>query len=132
MNEIKLGVLNWLANGSVGASSKAMAFSIAGIECEEISHPYDPSDFNRCLMLLDAVPEARKHLDKVATLSLYWKAIIERFDEIEACFIDEVGLDWTKGGSAKKTYGLIKSIIIPIEESDPKVMRYGGMVIANS
>ncbi|WP_422462797.1 MULTISPECIES: hypothetical protein [unclassified Endozoicomonas] len=122
-------ILNWFANGRVGSSSKAMAMAIAGIEGNEKSHPHDPDDFNRCLLFLDAVPEARNHLDKVAELSSYWKALIERFDEIEQIFLAEVGLNWSKGDRASKTYDLMKSIIQPIEDSDPKVIRFGEMGI---
>ncbi len=122
--------LEWFANGQVGSSSKAMAKAVNGIYNEgDKEYPSDPSDFNRCLLFLDAVPEARQHLDEVAALSEYWKALIERFDEIEACFLDEVGFDWSKAKSAPKTYALMKKVIDSIEDKDNSVIRLGGVTI---
>jgi len=102
-------ILNWFATGRVGQSSKAMAFCIAGLDGPK-SHPYDPDDLNRCLLFLDAVPEARKHMDKLRELSPTWAKLVERWAEIEASFLDEVGLDWCKARSAPKTYDLMKAI----------------------
>jgi len=121
-------VLNWFANGRVGLSSKAMATAVAGIDSKETYYPSDPDDLNRCLLFLEAVPEAREHLDKVAKLSDYWAALIDRFDEVEKCFLDEVGLNWSKGRSAGKTYKLMKSIYEPIEKNDSRVVRIGNGV----
>jgi hypothetical protein len=111
-------ILNWFGNGRVGSSSKAMALAIAGVPCEDKSHPNDPSDFNRCLLFLQAVPEARNYLGKVAELSPYWKAIIDNFSEIEKSLIEEVGPNWTKDDRAPKTYELMRSILVPIWVED--------------
>lgn len=102
-------ILNWFATGRVGASSKAMA--LAAVEMpHDRSHPYDPDDLNRCLLLLDAVPEIRNHMDKVAAISDTWAKLVERWSEVEQCFLDEVGLNWTKGDRAPRTYELMKAI----------------------
>jgi hypothetical protein len=102
-------ILNWIATGRVGASSKAMAMAVAGIKVGK-SHPSDPDDFNRCLLLLRDVPEIKQHMDKVAALSDTWAELVARWDEVESTFLSEVGLDWTKGNTAPKTYKLMKSI----------------------
>jgi hypothetical protein len=102
-------ILNRIATGQVGASSKAMA--LASIEMpHDRSHPYDPADLNRCLLLLDAVPEIRDNMDKVAGISETWAKLVDRWDEVEQCFLDEVGLNWTKGDRAPRTYELMKAI----------------------
>ena len=108
-------ILIWFATGETGISSKAMACAVADLPPDVKwakfgNHPSDPDDFNRCLKFLAAVPEARNHLDKVAALSPVWAKLVASWDELEQCFIDEVGFDWCKGGSAKKTYDLMKSI----------------------
>ncbi len=125
-------ILNWFANGQTGLSSKAMAKAVAGINEGRVDHPGDPDDLNRCLLFLKAVPEARLHLDKVSLLSDYWKALIERFEEVEESFINEVGFDWSKAKSAPKTYALMKSIFEPIERNDKSVIRFGNMSIKTS
>ena len=103
-------ILNWLGTGRVGSSSKAMALAVADVESNETSHPYDPDDLNRCLLFLETVPEARQHFDKVAALSGKWEKLINRWDEVEKCFLDEVGLNPRNGSSAPKTYNLMEDV----------------------
>ena len=126
---MKNKILEWFANGRVGSSSKAMACAVANMDCSYWAHPSDPDDLNRCLLFLQQVPEAREHLDKLKDKSKYWAALIPRFNEVEKCFLDEVGLNWCKGGRAEKTFKLMKSIFNPIEEKDSSVMRFGDMSI---
>ena len=102
-------ILNWFGTGQVGASSKAMALAAAGMP-NDGSHPYDPDDLNRCLLLLEAVPEIRGHMADIAAIDATWKELIARWDEVERCFLDEAGLNWTKARTARKTYALMKSI----------------------
>ena len=103
-------ILRWLLLGETGSSSMAMASCFAGIG-DRTSSPCDPADFNRCLMFLQAVPDARSRLDQLKSLSLAWARLVERWDEIEACFLDEVGLGWSKGRNAPKTYTLMKEVL---------------------
>lgn len=102
-------ILEWFATGRVGASSKAMASAVADLPHDK-SHPYDPADLNRCLLLLEAVPEIRNSMDKVAAISDTWGKLVARWDEVEQCFLDEVGLNWCKARSAPATYELMKQI----------------------
>ena len=108
-DSMKDKILEWFATGRVGASSKAMACAAAGLPGDK-SHPYDPDDLNRCLLLLEAVPEIRDCMDKVAEISGTWAKLVTRWDEVEKCFLDEVGLNWCKANSASKTYELMKQI----------------------
>jgi hypothetical protein len=103
-------VLNWMGTGRVGASSKAMALHMTGAPCDG-SYPHDPDDLNRCLLFLEAVPEAREHLPRMATLNKVWAALVGRWDEIEASFLGEVGRDWCDAHSAPKTYKLMREVI---------------------
>jgi len=106
-------ILQWFATGRTGVSSRAMASAIAEIKVEHSwpgNHPHDPDDFNRCLLFLECVPEARKHLDKVANISDVWKNIVENFDTLEQMFLDEVGLNWSNATKASKTYKYMKSL----------------------
>ncbi|MBN7822591.1 hypothetical protein [Bowmanella yangjiangensis] len=110
MSEIQSKVLNWIATGRVGASSKAMAMTACGLPSDR-SYPSDPDDLNRCLLLLEAVPEVREHFEKIAALGVVWGRLIGRWPDIEACFLDEVGLNWSKAKSAPKTYALMKEVM---------------------
>ncbi len=110
-------IVDWMINSpNKGISSKAMATAFLDKEPDSAwaafgNHPSDPSDFNRCLLLLQTVPEAREEMHKVAALSKVWKTLIENWDKLESCFIEEVGLDWEKDSNlnATKTYEMMKS-----------------------
>lgn len=108
--ELKDKVLAWFGTGKVGCSSKAMALAVCDAP-NEADHPHDPADFNRCLLFLDAVPEARQHMGKVAALSPAWARLVQRWDDIEASFMDEVGRNWSKAHFAPETYKLMRSLI---------------------
>jgi hypothetical protein len=104
-------VLDWLANGRVGLSSKTMAMIALGSTPERINYPHDPDDLNRCLLLLKAAPAVRDAFPKIAVASKVWAALIARWNEIEQAFLNEVGLDWCKAYNAPKTYRLMRDVI---------------------
>ena len=109
--KLQKDILNWIAEGEgVGRSAEAMALSVTG-NFKKKNHPYDPSDFNRCLKLIKKVPEIADNFDNVAKISATWCKLIDNWHDIESCFISEVGFDWCNGNKAPKTYALIKSII---------------------
>jgi len=112
--EMKNKILRWIGTGRVGASSKAMAMAAIDVFADA-HHPHDPDDFNRCLLLLSAVPEVRHHMDKVAAMSKWWSALVARWDEVEQCFLDEVGLGWSKAGRAPKTYSLMQQVFAEVQ-----------------
>lgn len=107
MSELKDKVLHWLANGRVGLSSKCLAMTTAGTRCEP-DYPHDPDDLNRCLLLMEHIPEVRETLPKMAKVSREWMGLADHWDEIETAFLEEVGLDWSHGLSAPKTYNLMQ------------------------
>lgn len=117
MSEVKHtppGLIEWLAGGRRGVSSNTIVTHLTGIDALRDwggDVPYDPADFDRCLQLLQAVPSLRLELRRMATYSQRWQALVERWDEIEACHLDEVGLGWTKAKSAPKTYELMRSVL---------------------
>lgn len=122
MSEIQTKVLNWIATGRVGASSKVMAMAACGLP-NDGSYPHDPGDLNRCLLLLEAAPEVREHFDKIEALGVVWSRLIGRWADIEASFLDEAGLNWSKAKEAPKTYALMREVI----GEEPGVVRFGSM-----
>lgn len=103
-------ILQWYATGQRGASSEAMAACFLGYPSDG-SSPCDPADLNRCLLFLDMVPEARQKMDELRPLSPTWNKLVDRWDELELAFYDEVGVDWCKARSAPKTYALMQKIM---------------------
>lgn len=112
---LSLAATMWLASGARGTSSNTMFTVLTGVDAlgdSRPSHPHDPDDFDRCLALLHDVPELRAKLPLMATTkSRAWIALVVNWDQIERSHLDEVGLGWTKAGSAPKTYDLMRSIL---------------------
>jgi hypothetical protein len=104
-------ILRWFANGETGISSKTMAMAAIDLSYHRASHPHDPSDFNRCLLLIDYVPEIRLAMHKIAALSDVWARLVDRWEDIEETFILEAGWNWSKTHSAPATYDLMQEII---------------------
>ncbi|QNJ57429.1 hypothetical protein Dolphis_123 [Pseudomonas phage Dolphis] len=101
----------WIRDGRVGSSSRAIHDHMLGLKPKwGYSEPSDPSDLNRCLLLLDLIPEWKPRMHEMAQRTPQWAGLVARWDEITQCFLDEVGLDWSKGHDlrATKTYALMK------------------------
>lgn len=105
--ELMVKVLAWFANGRVGCSSSFMATYLTTGKGDG-SYPHDPDDLNRCLLLLEAVPELRDHLPKLAGVSKQWKELVENWDALEQSFLNEAGLNWCKSNRAAITYKAMK------------------------
>ncbi|AZZ98261.1 hypothetical protein [Pseudoalteromonas sp. R3] len=104
--------LNWLATGRTGYSSEYMGFKLLGYNKKRVSHPSDPGDFNRCLVMLQEVFNGDKsQLHKLAGSSAYWDALLPKWNDIEQTFLDEAGYNWSKGTKAPKTYNLLRTIL---------------------
>jgi hypothetical protein len=115
-------IIDWLANGETGISSKVIAFTMLGQNYSKpFSHPHDPDDFKRCLKLVIAIPEIRPRLGELRSRSAYWAALIDHWDEVESTFMDEVA-EWLHNGWSKKrahrTYELMQKIYAEAEQGE--------------
>jgi hypothetical protein len=72
--------------------------------------PADPDDLNRCIRLVNAVPELRERFDAIAASTPQWKVVIEHWDELVELFHSEVGPNWSKGRFAPRTYARMKEL----------------------
>ncbi|OAM33547.1 hypothetical protein A7Q01_00915 [Eikenella sp. NML96-A-049] len=98
----------WFVNGETGLSSMTLALWLSEQKRPKkgVHFPYDPWDFRRCLLLLDAVPELRKKMHTLPELSKEWAAFYERWDDMEVSMRREM-----TGHTAPKTYALINEIL---------------------
>jgi hypothetical protein len=103
-------IVQWLANGETGVSSKTMAFTAMGQGYRDNHHPLDPADLNRCIKLVDEVPEIKDAFPKIAALSKEWQAVIDNWDSLKKSFVDEAGYDWSEKHSAPLTYKKMKDL----------------------
>ena len=99
-------IINWLAFGETGMSSRNMAVAAVG-GVPDSSYPHDPADLLRCLGLYKAAPEIRLAFPQIAKINCYWNALIENWDEAIELLEEEVAL---KKGVAPKTYAFMKKI----------------------
>lgn len=116
MTDINSRLLDWFNSGKTGASSKCIAFHLTGRDSSG-DYPHDASDFGRCVGLLNAVPELRVDLPKMASLNRYWAALVEQWDEIEALS------DYRAQTQA------IRKVLRPIEDADPNLFRLDACTI---
>lgn len=104
----------WLACGERGVSSNTIFEHLTGISAVGEwggSHPRDPSDFGRCRLLLERVPELVPLLPRMAEVSPVWAALVAGWDSLCAT-MDAECPNWRSGrGSALKTYKMMQKII---------------------
>lgn len=115
MNKTQTAVIEWMANGETGLSSEAIAFNLAFGQTRRRDYPLDPSDFCRCIRLLNAAPGLRKKLPEMAKVSKHWRRLVARWTEIEATLVAEVGETSVRTGRwsipAIKTDELMKTVL---------------------
>jgi hypothetical protein len=105
----------WLASGERGLSSNTIFTHLTGINAlrgDHKDHPYDPSDFRRCRLLLEQVPELVPLFPKMAEVSAAWKDLVYLWGDICKA-MDEEAPKWREGHgqSCPATYQLIKRAI---------------------
>ena len=79
----------WLRDGRIGKSSYALCVGTTGVTDSAraapdfFDYPKDSADFARCVSFLNAVPEARQHLDKMNEMGPYWKGLNLFWNDLE-------------------------------------------------
>lgn len=103
-----MGLTAWLASDDTGASSKYMASILSGQFSVSHNYPWDPSDFGRCIRLLEAVPELESELHKMKACSPQWAAVVDNWDK---------WIELYKARNSNKLYQEMKSAYNSIEAS---------------
>lgn len=110
----------WLAGRSTGASARAIHDKMTErddpITKPSTSHPHDIGDFNRCLKLLEIIPEWRDRLCEMQSVNRYWQVFSDNWNAFETLSFagDHMGFKI-----------LYIKLIGPIEDADPNVVRLG-------
>ena len=122
MSEWQQRAVDWIGSQDTGASSKSIWVHMMGGRRPKYgwAYPHDPDDLGRCLRLLRLIPEWKPRLPEMATRSAVWAGLVAHWDEIASMMADEVGIDWEKGRSARRTYHRMKEIIDPIAYPPPE------------
>lgn len=109
--------IDWLANGEIGASSRALFWHLNGYRLEDgykrLAYPSDADDFRRCHIMLEQTGLLAR-LEQAATLTPVWKRLVKAWPEIVALFDQEDPtwrVRWTRG--APRTHARIKKALGP-------------------
>ena len=114
----------WLAAGERGLSSEAIVQRLTGIKVNTgrdegaVEHPHDPSDFRRCVELLESVPPARTYLPLMADVSPQWARIVDAWDELENLLSEE---EHRADGKAPHLYQRLKQLATVPDEDMTKL-----------
>lgn len=103
----------WILKGRVGLSSSCIWGHMTGTICEgnNSHYPRDIGDFNRCLLLLEAVPEWNPRMSEMSAHGPVWAALAEQWNNLKELFIEEAGINFSLSSSAPKTSALLRQII---------------------
>lgn len=109
MNDIIISesVNHWLKTGERGTSSETIVEVMTGLNLTQDmrSHPHDPSDFKRCVLLLAYVPEFKPRMYEMSAESKQWAALVEQWDELEDMLMAEIAT-----GSCPTLYAEMKRL----------------------
>ena len=110
----------WLASGERGLSSEAIVQRLTGVKVNTgrdegaVEPPHDPSDFRRCVELLESVPLARTYLPLMADVSPQWARIVNAWNELEQLLSEE---EHRTDGKAPHLYQRLKQLdTVPDED----------------
>lgn len=103
--------LEWLGRSCFCPSSFALAMACCKIFSDEKSHPDTLRAMERCVAYLSAVPAARVRLHAAGRLSDVWARLVDRWDELEACFLAECGAGFERSEVGDRTEAMLREIV---------------------
>lgn len=103
MTDAKTQVLQWFANGRVGASSRTIALAGVGIQHPSPVEPSDPSDLNRCMEMLASCPSIS--LESVVKMYPWYKPFVDNWSELVSMHENEA-----HSGRAPSLYKRMKEL----------------------
>ena len=108
----KIGV--WMVDGETGMSSKYLAALILGSIPERVSYPYDPADFNRCVLMCEFVGYPIEEVVWLASKrDKHWAGLHEHLPQLLRLWREEcVGDQWR----ATKLYNFMQEIYQYVEK----------------
>jgi len=112
----------WINRGEKGLSSAALFYETTGlwviglplIHRGENCYPYDPSDLNRCVKLIETCPECRAAVNKLAAKHSGWATLAPHWDNLIDMLRRELVVT---PNEAPETYRMMKEILVPKQPS---------------
>lgn len=106
-------IAEWIGSGDTGLSSKAIMLWLSARTKDQMWGAYtpsDPADLGRCLRLLERIPEWKERMPEMAEAGGMWPTFVKHWDEMADLMREEVGIDWSKGRRAERTYAFMKTV----------------------
>jgi len=76
-------VAEWLLGGDTGRSSEFMARVLSDMPADSFDgkndYPRDPSDFGRCVRMLEKIPNLYRRLGRMRKHGLIWSALVDKW-----------------------------------------------------
>lgn len=106
-----MSIVRWFLSGDNGSSSEAvvahMTGNVEGYHGWMLPPPCDPDDLGRCLRLLEQHPAWALRIHEMAQYGPGWAGLCAQWNAIASSMAEEVGIDWSKGKNAPRTYRLM-------------------------
>lgn len=102
-------LLDWYALGERGCSSECIARIVSGRqkrlpEPRDVSHPLDPGDLRRCMLLLRLLPMGS--IERMRGVSRPWTVLVEHWAELETLVYKEF-----ESGAAPRCYERLRELL---------------------
>lgn len=109
INPAHAAYYDWADGPDAGISSKTIVRAITGasvIRWRMEGVPLDPSDFGRCVRVLERFPELKPQLHVVAEKYPEWRGLVDAWPELEALYAEELPT-----GKAPKLYARMQALL---------------------
>ena len=112
MSDLAMKVMEWQATGNVGVSSATMASIALGMKKNfygsYFSPPSDPADLNRCMNLVQRIPEIKESFPLIAAKCPRFAPVIENWEELTSLLRKELKRTDKR---APETYARMKELL---------------------
>ena len=105
-------IMEWLATGDTGISSKAIVYAAKGLDIDTFWNwgPLDPDDLRRCMVVMRDYPCTKRGLTKLAATKQDWAALAAKWEVLKESLISEIGDLDCRNRRAPKTYAMMREI----------------------
>lgn len=112
MSDLAMKVLEWQSRGHVGVSSATMASIALGMKKNfyhsHFGAPSDPADLNRCMKLVEFIPEIKDSFPLIASECPRFAPVIKHWDELTRLLRKELKRTDKR---APETYARMKELL---------------------
>lgn len=102
---------SWLASNETCEASLALCNHMLGKPVSRSECLRGVTDLNRCLELLDLVPEWKPRIREMGLYGAAWKKMAAHWHHLTRLFMREAGLGFSHGHRAPRANNMIKELV---------------------